>query len=451
MKEINEILKNYDEIIESPLNMLEANSFIKIYEGEFTISSDEIKIVVVGTIQYDWFPNSGANFRAKIVDKIDILKLYNNSLHIFIDGLEFGEGLITNVTLNNSIFIKGTLSQRAILGDQSIAVEKIVFSIPNMREFSGINIKKATRDKTWTGANRLKFENDKYLILIDKKLNYDNLKKELNEKGGYLILYDGELTCKKGSISYEDTKDILYCLDTFMTFINGRRTSAIFIHGIHDGAVIWQDFTNYDIDIYEFAQSWPEVHSIEGLNELFQKFSQIWKDKSDQDFLVSAIHWYIESNNNRGYSDGAIIMAQTALELLYNWFIVENKKLIIGKDSENINASNKIRLLLSQLNINYLVPQKFSFLQQFIDENTQMVDAPDAVVQIRNAIVHSQEEKRRKLSEIHFKVKYEALQLCIWYIEMSLLAILDYSGKYSNRCSNEMHISERVEYVPWKK
>jgi hypothetical protein len=144
-------------------------------------------------------------------------------------------------------------------------------------------------------------------------------------------------------------------------------------------------------------------------------------------------------------------MAQTALELLYNWFIIENKKLIIGKDSENINASNKIRLLLSQLNINYLVPPKFSHLQQFIDDNIQIIDAPDAVVQIRNAIVHSQEEKRKKLSEIHYLAKHQALQLCIWYVEMSLLAILSYNGKYSNRCSIESYSSNTVEDVPWMK
>jgi hypothetical protein len=114
-------------------------------------------------------------------------------------------------------------------------------------------------------------------------------------------------------------------------------------------------------------------------------------------------------------------MAQTALELLYNWWIIENKKMILGKDSENINASNKIRLISSQLNISYSVPSSFTLLQKFVDENENINDAPEAIVQIRNAIVHSQQEKRKKLDSIHYKAKYEALQLSIWYIEMTLL------------------------------
>ncbi|MGB4568690.1 MAG: hypothetical protein WBH96_06955, partial [Dysgonamonadaceae bacterium] len=48
--------------------------------------------------------------------------------------------------------------------------------------------------------------------------------------------------------------------------------------------------------------------------------------------------WYVEANSNAGFSEGSIILAQTALELIYNWWIVENKKIILGKDSENISV-----------------------------------------------------------------------------------------------------------------
>ncbi len=159
----------------------------------------------------------------------------------------------------------------------------------------------------------------------------------------------------------------------------------------------------------------------------------------------------MEANGNTGFSEGSIMMAQTALELLYNWWIIERKKIIIGKDSENINTSNKIRLLLSLLNIPYSVPGSFECLQKFLRDNKDISDAPEAIVQIRNAIVHSQEEKRKKLSAIHYKAKYEALQLCIWYIEMALLCILDFDEKYFNRCSKEIYASKAEQFVPWTK
>ena len=316
---------------------------------------------------------------------------------------------------------------------------------------AGIYYYKITDNNVSVSKGRLLFENDKYIITLDKSNKYKNLSDELEENGGYILLYSGELKSKKGPIKFEESKDIFHCLNTFLTFLNGRRTSALFMSGIFENKTMWCDYTNYFVDTFKNVTSWPQNHSISKLNETWVKFSEIWKDVDDRDFLTSAIHWYIEANNNSGFSEGSIIMAQTALELLYNWWIIENKKIIIGKDSENINASNKIRLLLSQLNINHTVPIAFSNLQAFIDSEKQIIDAPDATVQIRNAIVHSQEEKRKKLSSIHDKAKYEALQLFLWYIEMTLLKMLEYDDKYYNRTSSEFIKSKAIEFVPWLK
>lgn len=296
---------------------------------------------------------------------------------------------------------------------------------------------------------RLILENEAYLILIDQCQNFKEASESLKEKGGYVILYDGEITSKKGPLKYEDARDLFYCFNTFMTFLNGKRTSAMFQHGKFDDEIKWRDYTAYFVDQHKSVQSWPQSHSVAGLDDMWKSFSTLWKNPEDKNFLTTAIHWYVEANGHSGFSEGSIIMAQTALELLYNWFVVERKKLILGKDSENISAANKIRLLLSQLNILFTVPASFTKLNEFVDSNKDILDAPDAVVQIRNAIVHSQEEKRKKLSAIHYKAKYEALQLCIWYIEMALLRILDFDEKYYNRCSSEIFKNKAEEYVPW--
>lgn len=456
-EEILDLHKDIPEMIAVSVNMTEANSSIKIYEGEYIIKDDQNEIKVTGNIYFDWFPNSGAHFYGKpLVDTIDLFKITNgaNSFSIIVDGLEFGKGFITNTnigSLNNDSFIKGTLSQQAVLGDKSIAVYKIRFSIPNLREFHGLPVKQITEKNFSTSRNRLRFENDNYVITIDKCYDYKERQKSLEEKGGYIILYAGELTSKKGPLSHADTKDIFHCLSTFLTFLNGRRTSALFIQGVHDNKSVWYDYTNYFVDNSKSVQTWPQKHSISGLNELWQEFYKIWQDKDDKDFLTSLIHWYVEANGHSGFSEGSIIMAQTALELIYNWWVIEHKKMILGKDSENISAANKIRLLLSQLEIDHSVPTAFGYLQQFIDTTENVVDAPDAVVYIRNAIVHSQEEKRKKLSAIHYRAKYEALQLCIWHIEMSLLCILKYDDKYFNRCSKEIYASKAEKLVPWSK
>lgn len=455
--EILEMFKNLPEINSVSVDMTEANSPIKIFEGEYILKNEQNEIKLIGSIFFDWFPNSGAHFYGKpLVDTIDLFKIANgvNPYSIIIDGLEFGKGFITNThfgSLDNDSTIKGTLSKQAVLGDRTIAVSKVHFSIPNLREFHGLPVKSIAEKNISTSMNRLRFEDDDFVITIDKCNDYKERKKSLEEKGGYIILYAGELTCKKGSLSHSDFKEIFHCLGTFLTFLNGRRTSALFIRGIHDDQVIWSDFTDYFVDTDKAVQSWPQRHSIIGLNELWKNFKSIWQDNDDKGFLTSLIHWYVEANGHAGFSEGSIIMAQTALELIYNWWIIEQKKMILGKDSENISASNKIRLLLSQLNIDYSIPSGFTYLQGFLDTTDNVIDAPEAAVYIRNAIVHSLEEKRKKLSQIHYRAKYEALQLYIWYIEMSLLRILDYDDQYYNRCSKEMYASKAEEFVPWSR
>jgi len=457
LKDIQEQCKDYPEIIDSSIEMNEVNSSIKIFEGEYIIKDNSKEIKVLGNIYYDWFPNSGAHFAGKpLVDTFDLFGITDglNSYKIIIDGLEFGQGFITTANfggINDDSFIKGVLSKQAILGDYSIAVDTLKFSIPNLREFNGTVVKKIIDENIFISTSRMRLENDNYVITIDKCYDYKERNNFLKEKGGFVILYGGELTSKKGSMTFEGMKDVFHCLNVFLTFLNGRRTSALFIQGVFNNQVIWCDYTNYFVDNYKAVQTWSPKHSINNLNELWQRFSLLWCDKDDKNFLTTVLHWYIEANCHAGFLEGSIIMAQTALELLYNWWIIENKKLIIGKDSENISAANKIRLLLSQLNITHSVPSSFSHLQNFIDQSEYIVDAPEAVVQIRNAIVHSQEEKRKKLSSIHSKAKFQALQLCIWYIEMALLCILDYDDRYCNRCSGEIWATDAEENVPWTK
>jgi len=53
---------------------------------------------------------------------------------------------------------------------------------------------------------------------------------------------------------------------------------------------------------------------------------------------------------------------------------------------------------------------------------------------IRNAFVHGQEEKRKKLQAIPGVVIVEVLHLGILYVELVLLKLLEYKGPCFNRC-----------------
>lgn len=448
--------ENIPEIIDSPIKMSEPNEQIIIYSGQFEIKQDANNCKVNGQIFYNWLPNAGPHFSGNIsIENLKMLDTIENKerFNIIVDGLQFGEGIITLSQIKNStndIYVEGLVIGPAILGDKTIAVSSVLFSIPNLRDLIGLPVQKTTETNITCSLGRFIFENDEYVITIDKSYKFKEQKSLLNSKGGCLILYAGELKSKKQSIILEEVMDTFHCLNKFLSFLNGRRTAALFTHGYHKNSLVWSDYSRYIVDNFKSVQTWPQMHSIDGLNELWKEFSKIWKDENDKYFLSSVIHWYVEANGNSGFIEGSIIMAQTALELIYNWWLIENKKLIIGKDTDNISTSNKLRLLLSQLNIPYSPPTSFAHLQTLIKNNQDINDAPEAFVQIRNAIVHSQEEKRKKLSNIHALTKLEALQTSLWYIEMSLLSIFKFKGMYLNRCSGEKWNAMAEEYVPWE-
>lgn len=445
-------LKDVPNILENTFEMTTPNQPIKIFEGDFMIKDEETEFAISGCIRFDWFPFVGGNFEGYIKSKNpDVFSFLNSVCYfdVIVDDSNVGKGVIASTVFKESIKIKGTFRSDAVIGDSSIAVQKVRFSIPNFTNFSGSNVKKISESSIQTARNRIMLENGKYAIIIDKCIDQKERYNALDDKGGYLITHIGEIIPKKGSISYQDTQEISNCLGTFLSYVNGRRTSAFFMQGICNEDIIWKDYSNYHVDMHEFLPSWISRNENNEISEIWQKFSDAWTDKDFRDVLDTSIHWYLECSKGSGFVEGSLIMAQTALELLYNWHVVEKKKLLVGKDSENITAANKIRMLISQLGINYEVPIKFVALQNFL-KSEKHNDAPETIVQIRNAIVHSQHEKRKKLRDIDYTAKYEALQLCLWYIELSLLKILNYDGVYSNRCSANMSSRARVESVPWK-
>lgn len=457
-KKISERFKDFPEIIPDVIKMTEANSVIDIHEGAYTIENEGYLFKINGKITYNWLPHQGIRFYGRVISNKDKARHIQETIQPYLvstNSFYLNEGIITHSTINSpsgSVTINGIVNKLTTTGELDIPVEKLRFTIPNLKKFIGSPVKIATPTSNRVMLNHFEFEDDEYKIIIDKCPDFDERKKKLDNKGGFITLYNGELKYKKGDIYYKHVQDVLYCLDTFLSFINGRRTATLFIQGLVNDTVIWTDYGSNRIDPHKHVQTWAKISSSEEFNKLWKHFRFIWQQKlDDKNFLISCIHWYVEANSNSAYTEGSIILAQTALELIFNWWIVEKKKIILGRDSVNMSASNKIRLILSQLNLSSNIPHALKHLQ-----STEKIiggtffDAPESIVFIRNAIVHSQESKRQKFNSMDSMAINEALDVYIWYIELALLCILDYDSDYFNRCSKELYETRGLQKVPWK-
>jgi hypothetical protein len=332
-----------------------------------------------------------------------------------------------------------------LIGDKTIAVNKIHFELPNFRDFSGMSVQQITERERRFFKNRLLLQDDKYEIVMDKRSEYDELYKKLEDLGGFLNVCSGYILKKNGSLTFSEYQKVREMLGQFLNFLNGNRTSILFAKGTADSTICWEDFSPNSVGLYKYVISWIPKFNLSKISDLYSEFSRLWK--TDEQMLTIAIHWYIEANCNSAFVEGSITMIQNALELLYNWLIVEKLKIIKGEDSKNMSASNKIRILLSKINVESSIPKQ---LDKLIKTAEKKSDGPEIFTQIRNAIVHSQEEKRQRIYNLEPGIKFQALTLGIWYVELILLFILNYTGNYYNRCSLTP-TQKGVEKVPWAK
>jgi len=266
--------------------------------------------------------------------------------------------------------------------------------------------------------------------------------------GGFDILYAGRIEKKRGHITHSELREFITCLSYFLSFLNGRRCCPVIFKGIHEDETIWTDYSGYLTDIFKSVQSWPSRITNNGLSEIWVNWCKLFTDESDRDFLTTVVHWYVEANSNAALVEGSVMLAQTALELIYNWFIVEKKGILLGSDASGISASNKIRILLNQLNADFQVPTTLQNLTNYINSLTEQIDGPESFVRIRNAIVHANEDKRRMLANVPLLARYEALQLGLWYIELAMLKILEFKGMYQNRTKTPGGLGSNEESLP---
>lgn len=365
-----------------------------------------------------------------------MIQISDQDVRIFINGNLFGKAWISNIrNSGESSELEGILCGECVLGDKSVPVTKARFCIPNLRTIYGEPVKQIDKDGPSLARARLYLKNS-YQILLEKNRKFDKQFKKLKDKGGFQILYQGELEDQQGRpILLGKIQELRQCLGFFLSFINGQRTYPLFFQGLHDDEVVWTDYTPFVVSTYSNVFSWAPSLSSKGFSELWEKFCEFWESDTGKDFLLTALHWYFEANAVKGYTETRVVIAQIALELLYNYLIVEQDRAILGVDSEKISAANKIRLLLNRVKIKPEIPAKFNALNEYVRalEKKEKDDIIDGIVSIRNAIVHSQESKRKNLQSTSSDVMYQALELSTWYIEVALLTILDYSGLFNNR------------------
>ena len=195
---------------------------------------------------------------------------------------------------------------------------------------------------------------------------------------------------------------------------------------------------------WDGSWSWFDPHHGQLLSEVFPKFCHLRRDPIWQPVLQAALYWYLAANERAtGIGvDAGIILAQTALERLAWTYCVVHRKMVskAAFSQKGLSAADKLRVLASSLEIPTEIPGEMTALNA--RRGSKWSDAPDAMVSIRNAIVHPSETALPP-----DRSYYEAWLLFTWFLDLTFLRLCGHDGSYSNRITKKW--IGQVEQVPW--
>lgn len=321
---------------------------------------------------------------------------------------------------------------------------KIVFHLFNFEDFDGAGSSLQTEGNA---RKRFTLSWKSYQITVQSVFSVKDNITTLKNEGGYRLTQMGQIVKIDSTPFQEDeVKNYLDALRYFISFTKGSWCSPVCPVGLdnNDNAT-WYSLNSPDKQWQSFSSWFDEKHANE-LEVFFPSFMELWEQEKWQDTIKEVLYWYLNANDPGRGVDAGLILGQAALERFSYEYVVNEKKLLSPKGFKDLWASDKYRLLFSSLNIPLEIPSQCTDMLASANQYNWL-DAPHALTEIRNALVHPEHKKHGQISTELF---IEAWNLSLWYLEMTILAIAGYKGTYANRLIKQRWVGS-VESVPWSR
>ena len=302
-----------------------------------------------------------------------------------------------SISSDRGIFkVKGTVETLELGHGREL--DHIIFHVSKFTHYDGQSVRDKQGTQQW--LSRAAIEVGEWRITLDKFKPDDRLFNEMSNTGGFAVTHVGKLERLDGkAFAAKKSEKMFDALPRYLSFCRGAWVALILPVGFDkSGGRVWEKWEAQKIVGWRPVNTWFGGHSEESLAKGFPGFYARWQEEKWQEPLELANHWYVEANMAAGGVEGSIILAQAGLELL-GWCRLVGEKLGLSeKGYENIAAMEKLRLLLMVCGIPSAIPASLSKLTAVAKaKENQWKDGPQAVIEVRNALVHSNPAKRRKV------------------------------------------------------
>lgn len=341
------------------------------------------------------------------------------------------------------------------VAQSNILIKSVSFYVLNFEPFYGSRDKRAEVDGNYRRLGVTKMECDPWQIDITETPSFFENRRILEQEDGYSVSHTGYIKRSDGeTFSVKEAGNILRGLRILLSFADGSACGLALVKAIdeYDGELVLEWGTSH-IEPWNQKTTRPWLPSIGGGDSLSQLFPGFWRFYKNPDWgniVCTVVDWYFNSNNSPAHV--GIISAQAALESL-SYKILGEK--LPAKEIKKLSAEEKLRKLLEIIEIDKELPSSCEGLKNFSKQQIKqrrdkngdcyIGDGPEAIVQIRNDLVHPE----KKYDPISAEAQIDTIRLSLWYIELILLRKFEYCGRYMNRL--RIAGGDPYEYVPWVK
>lgn len=288
---------------------------------------------------------------------------------------------------------------------------------------------------------RIVLAHKEWLIEIQELPHTREIVKQLKSDGGSGITHVVKVDrCDGKSFPISALWRVIGDLHRFLSFARGQWTSIFGPVGYDAGnALVYESWGTLLSAPWQSGYAWLDVHHGECLAEAYSGFVTTLHNKLLGEAVSTALYWYLRSNRGGDGAgiDSGLILSQSALERL--------SVAILSSSGSTIpnSAAEKIRAACLELGIPIKLPPHLKELQKAKRADPKLSDAVAMIVCVRNELVHPKRRMAVKITPLIVP----CWQLAQWYIEMFLLKLSGYNGRYSNRLKAKW-VGE-VESVPW--
>ena len=364
-------------------------------------------------------------------------------------------GKHVRLCVENGTVYSGVVSQSGsrILGElyqQDIQevedVKSIQFHIFNMPLINGGHVLYANS----IGIGRFESVVDGWSVVLDPVHGASDLYKKTRDNGSHAITYVGKVSpVGQKKFVFEEYEDIVSALGEFLSFAFGRFVYvALEVAEKNDGTKV-QFMRVPSVYPIRASANWFDPIAMESPGNIFEKFFYF----RDKDIWKKEVHYivrqYVEACTSNISVESKLILIQATLEKIA-WI----KYVDIDGESRGKNKKyfgDILLRLLGDCKIPVQTPLNLKNLQKLLSKTEknkpEINNIQKLFVKIRNGIAHG--DGRELVYELSIQELGELWTLGLWYLELVVLYLIRYNGKYSVRVQGERWQGD-LKPVPWR-